>query len=95
MGAKGADMEPILDRLFAETLANRILCMRMWAYLAVESGDGARFVERQRQLSLERVDSWQFEGHRDPEALKRMAKAAINAAWDEVGKGFPSGSPLQ
>lgn len=94
-GATGADMEPILDRLFAEALANRILCMRMWAYLAAESGNEARFVERQRQLSLERVDAWKLEGHRDPDALKRMAKAAINAAWDEVRRGFPSGSPLQ
>ena len=95
MGVTGADMEPILDRLFAETLANRILCMRMWAYLAAESGDEAKFVERQRKLSLERVDSWQFDGHRDPEGLKQMAKAAINAAWDEVGRALPSGSPLQ
>lgn len=88
-------MEPILERLFAEALANRILCMRMWAYLALESGDGARFVERQRRLSLERVDSWPLEGLRDPEALKRMVKAAINAAWDEVVRDFPSGSPMQ
>jgi hypothetical protein len=88
-------MEPILDRLFAETLANRILCMRMWAYLAAESGDEAKFVERQRRLSLERVDTWELEGHHDPDTLRTMAKAAINAAWDEVGRNLPAGSPLQ
>jgi len=87
-------MDPIFDRFFAETLANRILCMRMWAYLASASGDEMQFVERQRKLSLERVDSWPIEGHPDPAGLRAMAKSAINAAWDEVVLNPAPGSPL-
>jgi len=87
-------MEDILDRLLAEMLANRILCMRMWGYLASATDDEVQFVERQRKLTLESVEAWNLQGHRDPATLKAITKAAINAAWDEVLRNPPAGSPL-
>src|SRR6266480_446750 len=80
----GTNMDEILDRLFAEMVSNRILCMRMWGYLASVSGDETQFVEHQRKMSLASVELWSIEGHRDPERVRTMARAAINAAWDGV-----------
>ncbi len=88
-------MDEILDRLFAEMVANRILCMRMWGYLASVSGDETQFVEHQRKMSLASVELWSIEGHRDPERVRTMARAAINAAWDGVIRNPSPQSPFE
>ena len=87
--------DPALDQLFAEMLANRILCMRMWGYIAMATGDEINFIARQLKMSLESVDAWTIEGHPDPDHLKRMAKTAINSAFDGIVTGRASGPPVQ
>ena len=93
-------IEDNLDQLYAETMANRIVIMRLWNYVAevAAKADGitkAKYLERQIQQSLESVDMWDIRGHRNPNGLKSMIKGAISAAFKGIVEGRSAGSPLQ
>jgi hypothetical protein len=89
-----------LDQLYAEAMANRIISIRLWGYLAevgakAEGVAKAKFLERHLKMSLESVDLWDVQGHRNPGGLKQMAKAAITGAFDGIVEGRSAGSRLQ
>jgi hypothetical protein len=93
-------IEDNLDQLYAETIANRIVIMRLWNYFAevaakAEGDTKAKYMERQLKQCLEAVDMWHLHGHRNPDNLKRMAKAAITGAFQGIVEGRSAGSPLQ
>jgi hypothetical protein len=81
-----------MDQLFAETLANRIICMRMWGNFAqlaaqAEGTNVEDFVQKNRLESLQSVDLWNFPGHKDPEGLKFKIKNAISIAFNGLVRG--------
>jgi hypothetical protein len=41
------------------------------------------FVDRQRKMAIESVNLWKFEGHDNPEHLKKRFIAQINA-WNGI-----------
>ncbi len=93
-------IEDNLDELYALFIANHILCMRMWGYLSsiASQAEGIQqetWIERQRKMSLESVDMWKLESHRDPEALRRRVKQQLDIAWKGITMGAPSDSQLQ
>jgi hypothetical protein len=93
-------IEDNLDQLYSLYIANTILCMRMWGYVAAagakaENSNESTFVEQHRKMSLESADLWKFEGHRNPEQLTQMVKDHLNVAWNGIIKGRPPESPLQ
>jgi hypothetical protein len=93
-------IEDNLDQLYALYVANHILCMRLWGYMAdvaakAEGIDVAAYIERHRKMSIESADMWKIEGHRNPERLREMIKQSINMSWKAIVSGAPSGSRLQ
>jgi hypothetical protein len=93
-------IEDNLDQLYALYVANNILCMRMWGYVAsigakAEGIAEPAFVERHRKMSLESVDLWKLQGHRNPERLRQMIKEQLNQSWSGMIAGPPSGTPIQ
>jgi hypothetical protein len=93
-------IEDNLDQLYALYIANNILCMRMWAYVAsigakAEGFSERAWIERHRKMSLESADIWKLEGHRNPERLRQMIKEQLNQSWSGMVKGPPSGTPIQ
>jgi hypothetical protein len=93
-------IEDNLDQLYALYVANNILCMRMWSYIASIGAKAEGFtedawVEKQRKMSLESVELWGLEGHRNPERFRAMVKEQLNRSWGGMIKGRSSDSPLQ
>jgi hypothetical protein len=93
-------IEDNLDQLYALYIANNILRMRMWSYVASIGAKAEGFtedawIEKQRKMSLESVDLWSLQGHRNPERLRAIVKEQLNHSWSGMIKGRSSGSPLQ
>ena len=86
---KLANIYAAMDQLFAESMANRIICMRIWGYfcqLAAEK-EGINldeYVQKQRLESLQSADLWNFPGHRDSDGIKERIKTAINVAFNNL-----------
>ncbi|MGA3309836.1 MAG: hypothetical protein ABSD08_14650 [Xanthobacteraceae bacterium] len=93
-------IEDNLDQLYALYVANNILCMRMWGYVAsigakAEGFSEQAWIEKHRKMSLESADLWKLEGHRNPNRLRQMIKEQLNQSWSAIIKGPPSGTPIQ
>jgi hypothetical protein len=100
VGEPAMAIEDNLDHLYALYVANNILCMRMWSYVAslgakAEGFSEEAWIERHRKMSLESARMWKMEGHRDPNKLHQMVEDQINRSWSGMVKGPPSGTPMQ
>jgi hypothetical protein len=74
--------------------------MRMWGYFSsiaatAEGINQATWIERQRKMSIESADLWKFEGHRDPEGLRRRIKQQLDVAWKGITLGAAPGTRTQ
>jgi hypothetical protein len=92
-------IEDNLDQLYALYATNTILCMRIWAYIAMigaktEAISVEAFIARHRKMSLESADLWTI-NHQNPEKLREIIKQQLNQAWDGMILGAPPGSRPQ
>lgn len=75
-----------LDKMWAELLATRAMCLLMVSFLQSAQSDKAAWRAAQRMMLHQYAETLQFDGHPDQIGMRNRVKAAIDGLIADLAR---------